>query len=513
MKKKIYIHIIFCAVFLLFLTKHVTNDLLVFWGYGKQVYMNGAYGLNALIETWDMKGFIYRFFLYIEYLFTSKIAGDVFTLQAQFIYKLLGSLFLLAILYVAFSNIPERFLRKQFKMPAFCLTTVGLLATHFSAHFQAEMVGVFVFILAVCVYMRKTMLSTLLAGVLVGMTFFLKSPMIVMGGSMCFAGLLLNDTRLKDDIKYIIGAASTAVFTILALIGFFYFYNAQELQDIWDASFYQHTLLHNLTVMKLAHAFVSFGFGFCKSCLYYPVVCLGFFSALFNIYKACRQKKIESIIIEACVWFFPTMYIMVSNCYFAYHYYLLTFPALASIYSHIKNIKHEEIKGMYLYARNTSVLLLSCYYIYFLSSVSPYNIRTSLIYQSHIIETTENIQKIVDNKESTKILYLDDGTGAMLFPNQSYLRYIYPLPIQRIDNDNPFVETETYKAVQNQVLCFNDELITLSDKWFFRYDHDEIKSKIANEYRHLTTIDEYSFSWALFGEKIEINPIEVYKKK
>ena len=67
--------------------------------------------------------------------------------------------------------------------------------------------------------------------------------------------------------------------------------------------------------------------------------------------------------------------------------------------------------------------------------------------------------------------------------NKSYLRYLYPLPIQRTSEDSPFINSNTYKKVKNQILNYDGTFITIDDDWFYSESpHKDIADFIASNY-------------------------------
>jgi hypothetical protein len=484
--------------------------MFVYWGYGKQVFMNDGRGLDAIMKTWDMRGFIYRFFRYVDYLFASTIAGNVFTLQAQFFYKLFGVAMLFILLYLAVMALPGKFLGNLKRLELFCLSAIGLLAVHFASHFQAEMPGVFLIILATSIYLRNTVKSSILAGLVIGLSFFWKSPLPLMGGSVYFASLLLTDQKFKNSLKYISIAALSAFLVIGIVLLYFHFYNNQEIVDIINASYYQHTLLHELTVKRFCVSLCAFARGFFPSMLYKPVVCLGVVASVIVLITFIKRRKYHSVFYVIGMWAFPMFYIMLSNCYWAYHYYLMIYPSFVMLALLTRETEIVSSKA-FMYGRNVLVIALGLFYVVYLSAISPYSITASKEYQEYITRTTQEARRITDEYQSANILYLDDGHGAFLFPAKSYCRYLYPLPIQRIKKDNPFIDSDTYKDTNSYILSYDGKIITLMDEWFFFYcDHEDIRSKIDTEYHLSTTFDAAYFTWDLFGERLQSMKLKVY---
>lgn len=490
--KKLLLLIIWLFVVLSFVFKHVNNDFFVFWGYGKQVKLALAHGPNALLEVWDVKGMLFRFYVYVEYLITSAFCGDLFTLQAQATYKAIGLAFLLTILWVAVKQIPKNFLPKRKNhLYLFFIISILLLAVQCISHLQAEMLGVFILILATSLSLYDVLLKKIIAGVLVGLLFFLKSPMILMAGSLFFVFILITRKSLLLAIKSFIPLITATVLTVSVGLLFYHFLYNQELIDIYDVSQYEHTLLESLTIFGIYNSLCSFFSHFFDNLLLYPVFCLAVMFFIAELISAIKNGSFRSFFLYVLILAFPTALIMVSNCFFSYHYYLLAYPSVVIIlYSGEKLMANIYFrKSMYAVS-----ILLFLLFTYLLSAVSPYSIKASERYQEVLWQNSLKAQKVLAEHPTSKILYLDSGFAPSVFPTKSYLRYLYPLPIQRFNEQfSEFVNTNTFSSVKQQILDYDDNIIICDWDWFFTNEHPEIQEKIEKEYVLIDTFYQTEF--------------------
>lgn len=111
------------------------------------------------------------------------------------------------------------------------------------------------------------------------------------------------------------------------------------------------------------------------------------------------------------------------------------------------------------------------------------------------------------------VLYLDGGCGAFVVKSKTALRYFYPLPIQRIDEENsPFTKTQTFKIVKKSILDYQGKYLTLDSAWFYRYNHPEIKDYITKNWKLYKEIPYGTFSWDIYPKKtFTEGSIKLYK--
>lgn len=473
--------VIWLLVVLSFVFKHVNNDFFVFWGYGKQVKLALGHGPNALLEVWDVKGMLFRFYVYVEYLITSTFCGGLFTLQAQVLYKFIGLILLLAILWIAVKHIPLTFLSEGVsRYYYFFILSILLLSVHFICHLQAEMFGVFILILATSLSLCDNYIKKGIAGVLIGLLFFFKSPMILMAGSLFFVYYLLTQKSFTIVIKSFLPIIMASILTISGGLLFYYFFCYQELVDIYDASQYEHTLLESLTLPGIYNSICSFFSYFLLRFMFYPMFSLATICLVIELIWSVVTRSYMTILLYVLILCFPIMSIVISNCFFPYHYYLLAYPSVIIIFYTGKRLMNNVAFRIIMYSVSTLLLLI---FFYLLSAAAPNSIKASGKYQEVLIKNSLKVQKVLAKHTSSKILYLDSGFAPSIFPTKSYLRYLYPLPVQRFNEQfSEFVHSKTFNSVKQQMLDFDDKIIICDWEWFFTNEHPEIQEKIEKEY-------------------------------
>jgi predicted small secreted protein len=230
----------------------------------------------------------------------------------------------------------------------------------------------------------------------------------------------------------------------------------------------------------------------------------------------------------------PTAFIVISNTYFRYHYYMYAFPTVImliemidgkdKIVEHIKekkfpyllsivalvvcsylllmnfNEKYSIISSaillcvfvsyifLFLYGRVTLKHLIitflslpTLWYISYCSIISPRvhnNIESEKMYRTLNKETLDQLEI----SPSSKILYLDDGGTPYVLGNESVCRYLYPLPIERPTPKEK--QLKCYFNTLNDCINYKGEWIFYAEEWMEEcmYNNPQIAQKLENEY-------------------------------
>lgn len=498
---------VFVLVILSFLTTQLTNDFFVFWAYGRSVYNSSLSGIDALIETWELKGLLFKFYVYIEYALTSLLSTS-FDSRCQTIYKLIGLIPYLAILAYSVYTIPQKYIgEKVYKLSLFQLLAILLLAVHFCSHFQPEMWGVAFLLLSFSFYLRDGLKSKVIAAFFFTLTFYLKSPIPLLGGSLVIASFMLKKQTNKDACKDIVPFALFSALFLGASLFLLYIFYPQEIEDIRDASYFQHTLLSSPSQLRHSlHKLVTTSF---KNILYHPVVMMGVISYFLLVFRFLVNRKCLDIFSLTFIWFFPLLYVLISNCFFGYHFYLLSFSSLLTLL--ISANIHFKLNRKLLFGASTVFFL---YYTFVLSSVCPINLYQKRMYADYM-KMNETKQHITPGIKlgNGSIMFLDGGYGSFYFSNKSYLRYFYPLPLQRTRTKDKFYQMPLYREVKQKALSYTGEYITLNQEWFSRGSNDDILDKIEKEYTLYKKVVSFSYSWVLFRKVLTKNELMVYRRK
>ncbi len=544
--------IFFLITAISFIFTPFTGDLHVLFAGSKQADYFGKNWLYNAFSVWDLKGQLYRLFLYILY----KIA-TLFSTFSTYSYEVITNLiFAIGVLLVMWVSILFCFciLEKRKKLIYVLLGCSAIFASVGMSHIQAEMICVLKLILALAIYVnakvkeKNKSIKLLLSGMIIGSMFFYKSIIILM--SISFVGVIMLYNRkigskmsIKDFFALVIGA----VITIAFVSGVIFIVNPSEFQNMANAAVYQNTLLSGNHV-SIRSIIYNFGCGFMISLYNYPVVLVGFIVAIDSLVQDLRVKQWKMVFLRVGTWLIPVIIVALANCYFQYHYFLFVFVSLVEIIMHDwtkyapANVKSEIIVAVcvlvlayliikvfnwpynqklfcvcvalfialffvnevtfrkYLFEINVFLPLLigMTIYICYMSVFSDNFIGNiecnSLLYTND----NRNVLSQIDDDET--VMYLDDGTGAYLIQNKSYLNEYYPLPIQRIYEGSKYEELESHTRALNKALDFNGRYVCVYAEWMFGESKNVLlQEKIKKEYNEMGRIKVWSMDPNIFN--------------
>ena len=84
--------------------------------------------------------------------------------------------------------------------------------------------------------------------------------------------------------------------------------------------------------------------------------------------------------------------------------------------------------------------------------------------------------------EQPAILYLNDGYITYYMEAKSYLKYYFPLPLQRSVTRKKLRDSEIYTSTLSKTLEYDGEYILLQERWLSLDDFPELQAKIEKEY-------------------------------
>ncbi len=94
----------------------------------------------------------------------------------------------------------------------------------------------------------------------------------------------------------------------------------------------------------------------------------------------------------------------------------------------------------------------------------------------------QEINQRFDLSNKPEILFLDDGRASYIIHSKSYLRYTFPLPLQRAQNNPKVALTDIYEQTLKAVLNYQGDYIYLDPSWFNLAKFPPIQAKINAEY-------------------------------
>lgn len=534
----------FCLFWLFALVSSVfqpfKNDCLVFWAWAQKVYDSPLSGLDAIESVWEIKGLLSRLIYFHLYAFTRLFTSDLFP-YGYIVFTLIGFIEINLIIGAATLLVPNQYLSSGKKrLNLFFFISLAISTLNRMCNLQPEVWGFALLLLSFVLYLRGSWSEKILGGIILGLTFFLKTPLLLLSGSAFFAALLIENRSFKEEIRAILPYAISAFVTVvllLVLIGWAY---PQEIQDIADAAYFQPTLIH-FGPLKMLRYIGNGVAKFWEMPLNLPVLCLGGVSFMLFI----TNKKPSECLYMMGMWLFPYLYVVVSNCYFIYHFVVFLFAAVLSFYLTknywSKMMTKRMLVGLWIvlliafgcsfrpafniFSRIRNMIFLVPYIVMTFALVEKWRtkvlscgvlflvftfVSTMSSFSYPQKQTKEKMRISIEKNEQNgyrqgtqlgegSILQLNYGIGSLWFSNPTYLQYMYPLIIQRNVESSPFAQSNNFIKTKKEILDYQGEYIALAPEWFFNKEHSEIRTFIDENYYTFDTIYYSTYHYDLFN--------------
>lgn len=505
----------------------------------------------GVLYNWELKGFISRYILWIPY----KIATlfyEYSTLDFIRCYK--GVYYIGLIICVLLSSMFFYKRHKNYAVFYFLMVCNMILCSATIFGMQAEMSCIIIMIVSFSMaYFTDDKMSSFLAGGLLSLIFFIKSSFVLLSISVV-CGILLLTTNKKGVIKKIYYSAIGGICFSVTIIFLLYFFYPQELVDIFQVpSLYRTVLSGNKPpIISFVRLFLSTG------CWGIPSVLISMCITIVSLIVCLKSNKILDVMLMMLIWGMPASTILLSGRTNAYYYSLFLFPAyIMFVYTFEKLVsgklelsKARKITipyfiiicisavGLFLIFNNTKAytylnahlkilrilvaffglfsvyvffrqkkyikywVLVLCSFscVIYMSSISIFSIagKSTIKLEEAIASNTSEMRIKFAGEDSKDILYLDDGFGPSIICKKSYLRYFFPIPLQRVDLEDPEYYGE-YKELLDEVSSYNGKYLFINPKWFYAfYENNAVKKKIEKEYKVCEKINNYYFLSPIF---------------
>lgn len=532
-------------VFISFITVPVTGDIKVFIAAANQVKYKSGKGILPVFEAWELKGIANRLMMYFIY----SVAG-LFVDYGKIIDYELAVKTIYAIVLILGIIISVCWLTKDTKqrIKYFFVVYFAFFATFTASQLQVEMTCVLLlFFIMACIIHGKRW-SLIMAGITGSFLFFFKSIFFLLFISVLSGIVVYTDEKENMKRKYFVSVISMA-FSQLFLTVFMKMVYPQEFKDMSAAAEYQSTLFSAGSNQSFVSVLDSFTNMFNQSVIAIPfllVAVLCFIIVLVKFVKARCWLRVSALIL---CWLIPSDIIIVSNKYFIYHYFLLVFPGIISVFVFLKYIDTKInyyiifIGGCIAFVStvvcwnlkkgydqigiiNYSSLMIVILHL-ILINLAVYYINLFIKYQSFVICMVlsiclffwMNYSSVISPKYSnmreldkysmeicknvfpkdfdeTPVLFLDAGATLFYVDAPSYSRYFFNLPLQRWQEGKKWeIQEKEYELVMN----YTGKYILYSN-WIGIEKYPELKQKIENEYEKIpfSGVFVYSPEWNVF---------------
>ncbi|MBQ8605434.1 MAG: hypothetical protein IJ408_01745 [Clostridia bacterium] len=525
-----------------------TGDIKVFMAAANQVKYQEGDILHAIFEAWELKAIGSRLLMYIIYAISDMLVGFENKIAFEAVCKLVYALMLSGIFAGTAALLP---FKTKNKFLAFAVMFFAFFASGTAVQMQVEMTCIAICLLAAACLIKGKVWSVVLSGFLCSTLFFFKSVFILLYVSIILIYALYK--RKADKKSLIISVLSTLGFSAFFFAGVYLIY-PQEFADMAHASEYQATLLSEGASVSLQSILDRFFTNLVTGTVMAPVILFGIISTVFIIIKAIREKDTATWILLTALWAISIDIIVVSNTYFAYHYFLLVLPSLIAVLLYFKafpetgvvslaaafislcavtlfnlllgkdyeiaifNVSTGLLVILHLIAAAvivftiagskkthgifTCVSLTVCFFLWanFLTALAPYYKNIRALDANSVVMSQKNIPSDIGDGQ---VLFLDAGSAPFYIDAPSYSRYFFNLPLQRWNEGD---EWEWKDTEYEKLLAFDGKYVVIDYSWFKIDKYPELKAKLESEYVSLPSEDLrfYSPNWRWY-DRIELS--------
>ena len=465
----------FLYAWISFIFTPMAGDIKVFLANARQAgYLSGDLLVGAF-QSWELKSVLSRLlmsFLYRFALVFAPYGTYAFGCAVKGLYSVLLIFFVFLAARLVFPKSRGRILWATMAVSAL------FMACSIENHLQVEMTASVLILLSFALYRnaiateKLTVWKLLGSGMLIGLVFWLKSILLLLSVSVVAAVcifLLEKDMKLSFRRMMIVVAGSLISLAFVA--GLVALINPSEFREILNAAEYQESFFTPRIMWK--KSLNDFLKGYSEKPFFTPAILLGFVCLMLNLVRTVRARKVN-IFFHLVLWLMPTLFVVVSDRYFAYHFFVYLFPAVIEIGDLL--LHRSRVRDAVFGA--AAVLAAAWYAVFF--SLPAANMQASVRQEQQVHQETEAFLDSVGFDRSETVLYLDDGSGAYALGNPSYLKHFFPLPLQRMleDTKNP-IRQETLE----KVIAYTGKYISLQPFWFYSANqYPEIREKIDREY-------------------------------
>ncbi len=232
---------------------------------------------------------------------------------------------------------------------------------------------------------------------------------------------------------------------------------------------------------------------------YIPIIAIGVIAAVFVSVRYLATFRYTKLVLFIVLWIIPAAIIILQSEFFGYHYLVLMFPAIVTIFICMDMASGTKLRNFVVAA----ILILAATFIIFNCVFGSYS-----VYESNFWKTKEQNADIINSNydiiNQPNILYLDPGDDVYYFHANSSCRHIAPMPVQR--NDPPdwdLTGWPQYAENRNCILNYQGEYIITDVEsgslFSYRFFEDaDIARMVSTNY---TKVDS-GRSWDIYQKRV-----------
>lgn len=505
----------------------------------RQADYHGPFPGN-IVEAWDIKPFGNRIIIYG--LYRAAVTATSFGEKAAF-ERVVHGLCLGGI--VAGIAVLHRFSRGGFRADAglpsaaVALGAVSVLAVSHYVILQPEWFSSVILLAAIGLTLTEAPIAALAAGCVAAILLPLKGVTVLLVGVVPAAWVLMGLDWRRRVIPFLAGLAVGTALTVL-----FFVIHPQAWQDLLDASAYQNSV-GGLAPLRRGLRTVGVGFG--GAMKHAPMLYVGVCSTLLVAVAGVARRSFVDPLVLLATWGCAAVVILIQGKWFAYHYGVAIVPALLAV-GVWSSGRYMAWNGSLSTAGRWRLVACGCLGSVALAAITwryaPEHrgelpailaatslILAGLVHFGRVVADRQvtpliaavltvagwaafgapwtepakmcaaageaqaahfmGLDAVHDLSAQPSVLFLEGGEASYHITPRSALRWIYPLPLQRVHSNPALVESAVHARALGQALGYEGRFIVIDATWM-RSDQRLVPSlseKIDREYEVIDAAD------------------------
>lgn len=486
-----------------------------------------------IVEAWDIKPIGHRMMIYGFY----RVAGSLVAFQEKPTFELLvhglclgGIMAGLAVVRRVIQGAPGSDARG---MPTSAgLGLVSILAVSYYVILEPEWFASLLLLAAIGLTVSESPVAAVAAGLVASVLLPLKGVTVLLVPIVPVTWLLMGLDWRRRSIPFLGGLSLGLALTVL----FFLLY-PQSWQDLVDATAYQKSIGGFAPVRR---GLRTIGVGFGGAMTYAPMLYVGLVCTLLVALAGIARRSFRDTLLLLAAWGCAVAVVMIQGKWFGYHYAVAIVPALLSVVTWCSD-RYSAWRESLPMASRWRLVVLACLGILIFAAITwryapdqrgmlpavcmvtailavglvqgdrlarrwrglptfvailagigwtclaaPWTpqARSAALAGAEQLAYFSELDRRHRLSEEPSLLFLEGGEASYFITPKSALRWIYPLPLQRVHSNPDIIHSAVHASALEQALHYEGQYIIMDATWM-RSDQrllPTLSEKIDREY-------------------------------
>ena len=375
---------------------------------------------------------------------------------------------------------------------AFFVASVSFLSVSQIVSFQAEEIAALAVVFATGLAVSESRVLRYLAAVVLGLTFTLKGVTLLLGP---VAVVVLFGVESGFTRRFVRVAAAAAVAAVVVPLGTALAFPG-EIDALLQATAFESTFGASPfgRVYRAGGMFVA---AYEHLPVLLPGLAVGVAAGLAAVWR--RRWLAAAVLAGMALVPFATVVVQgQGGAWYGYHLAGLLPTVLFLLLGLLSAIHRDDLRLVvpdHLAEVRSVIVALGICWLLMTSPVSlfdggddPYSssISSSSATYRDVVAVERavygEIEREFDLTAREEVLYLADGVPTYYLESRSYLRYYYPLPIERADRNPALRDTDLYRATMAEALRYDGRVVIHHHEWLALADYPRLQRKLEAEY-------------------------------